>query len=62
MSVDQLPYLDEHTTLVEAAADHVWAVPLDHLERSFPRPGAARYARGRRGKAAAAGRVSGERA
>jgi hypothetical protein len=40
-----LPYLDEHTTVIAAGADDVWRGLGEALDRSFSRPGAARYAR-----------------
>jgi hypothetical protein len=42
--IEPLPYLDEHTTLVEAGADDVWR-GLDHtLDHSFSRRGSAGFA------------------
>lgn len=40
-----LPYIDEHTRVIEAGVEEVWRGLLHTLERSFSRPGAARYAR-----------------
>ena len=40
-----LPYIDEHTRVIEADAGEVWRGLVHTLERSFSRPGAARYAR-----------------
>ncbi|MEW1614093.1 MULTISPECIES: hypothetical protein [unclassified Streptomyces] len=45
MQVDSLPYLDEHATVITAAADGVWRVLCAELERSFSRAPAAAYAR-----------------
>lgn len=45
MQADQLPHLDEHTTLVGASADDVWRGLCAELERSFSRAPAAAYAR-----------------
>jgi hypothetical protein len=45
MQVTELPYLDEHTTVIAASADDVWAGLLETLDRAFSRPGAAGYAR-----------------
>jgi hypothetical protein len=45
MELAVLPYVDEHTTVVAAEADAVWRGTLEVLDRSFGRPGAARYAR-----------------
>ena len=39
------PRVDEHETAVAAAADDVWPVLLDTLDRAFTRAGAASYAR-----------------
>jgi hypothetical protein len=40
-----LPYVDEHTTVIAASAEDVWAALLETLERAFSRPPAASYAR-----------------
>ncbi|MFJ4969203.1 hypothetical protein [Streptomyces sp. NPDC088755] len=45
MQVDSLPYLDEHATVITAAADGVWRGLCAELERSFSRAPAAAYAR-----------------
>jgi hypothetical protein len=45
MQVTELPYLDEHTTVIAATVDQVWAGLLETLDRAFSRSGAARYAR-----------------
>ncbi|MFC8667249.1 MULTISPECIES: SRPBCC family protein [Streptomyces] len=45
MQIPTLPYRDEHTTVVAAAADDVWRGLGDTLDRSFSRPGANGYAR-----------------
>ncbi|MCX5560329.1 hypothetical protein [Streptomyces sp. NBC_00038] len=45
MEIASLPYVDEHDTVVAAEADDVWRGLGETLERSFSRPGAARYAR-----------------
>jgi hypothetical protein len=43
--IDQLPFLDEHATLIAAGVDGVWTVLVSTLDRAFSRAGAARYAR-----------------
>jgi hypothetical protein len=45
MQIASLPYLDEHVTNVAAAPDDVWRGLGEALDRSFSRPGMARYAR-----------------
>ncbi|GAA3840001.1 hypothetical protein ACFS5L_18080 [Streptomyces phyllanthi] len=45
MRIASLPYVDEHTTLVAAGPEDVWRGLTETLDRSFSRPGAARYAR-----------------
>ena len=44
-SLAALPYIDEHTTVVEASAGAVWRALGEVLDRSFSGRGAARYAR-----------------
>ncbi|WP_200309121.1 SRPBCC family protein [Streptomyces adelaidensis] len=39
-----LPFVDEHTILVEAPPDEVWRALSEALDRAFSRPAAARYA------------------
>jgi hypothetical protein len=41
----QLPYLDEHATVIAAGVDDVWAALIETLEGTFSRPRAARFAR-----------------
>ncbi|WP_128382380.1 hypothetical protein [Streptomyces cavernae] len=45
MGIAALPYVDEHATVIAAGADDVWRALGETLDRSFSRPGAARYAR-----------------
>ncbi|HEX6425599.1 MAG TPA: hypothetical protein VFZ79_19075 [Acidimicrobiales bacterium] len=45
MPTTELPYLDEHATVVAADAGHIWAALLDALDRSFSGTGTAGYAR-----------------
>lgn len=45
MGTDALPYVDEHTIVVDARPDDVWRGLVSTLDRSFSRPGAAGYAR-----------------
>jgi hypothetical protein len=45
MKIASLPYVDEHTTVVEAEADAVWQALTRALERFLDRPKAAGYAR-----------------
>ncbi|MDX3641851.1 hypothetical protein [Streptomyces sp. MB09-02B] len=40
-----LPYVDEHTILVEADADEVWWALAEALDWAFSRPAAVRYAK-----------------
>lgn len=42
---DQLPFIDEHSTVIASGVDDVWPALLETLERTFSRAGAARYAR-----------------
>jgi hypothetical protein len=53
-----LPYVDEHSTVITARADDVWAALLETLDRAFARPGASIYARA---VGCADGRASGPR-
>jgi hypothetical protein len=41
----ELPYLDEHATVIEAGVDDVWAALLETLDRAFSGAAAAAYAR-----------------
>ncbi|OHV35375.1 hypothetical protein BCD49_04850 [Pseudofrankia sp. EUN1h] len=41
----QLPFIDEHTTVVDATPEDVWLALTDRLDRSFRGAGAQRYAR-----------------
>ncbi len=43
--IASLPYIDEHTTIIAAETDVVWRGLCETVERSFSRPGMARYAR-----------------
>jgi hypothetical protein len=45
MDTDALPYVDEHTIVVDARPDDAWRGLLRTLDRSFALPGAAGYAR-----------------
>lgn len=45
MSEEPLPWLDEHTTVVEAGAEALWEAAAEVFGRSFSRGHAARYAR-----------------
>jgi hypothetical protein len=45
MQIASLPYLDEHETVIAAGVGDVWRSLGETLDRSFSRPGAARYAR-----------------
>jgi hypothetical protein len=45
MQMAQLPYLDEHTTVISGGVDDVWPTLLGALDRAFSRPGATSYAR-----------------
>lgn len=45
MPRNALPYVDDHTTVVEAAPDVLWRALCEVLDRSGARPGAAGYAR-----------------
>jgi hypothetical protein len=42
---EELPYVDEHSALIAAGVEDVWAALIDMLERAFSRAGAASYAR-----------------
>ena len=44
MHVDELPHVDEHSVVLEAGTDHVWAALME-LDNMFSRPGAAAYVR-----------------
>lgn len=43
--ISALPYIDEHSTVIAADADAAWGSLCEAVDRSFSRPGAARYAR-----------------
>ncbi|MFE7931685.1 hypothetical protein ACFU6S_23755 [Streptomyces sp. NPDC057456] len=45
VEITALPRVDEHTTIVTAEAADVWRGLGETLDRSFTRPGSARYAR-----------------
>jgi hypothetical protein len=45
MHVDELPYVDEHATLVAAGLDDVWTALVETVDGGFPHWGAAGYAR-----------------
>ena len=45
MQISQLPYVDEHATVIAAAVDDVWPVLIETLDRSFSRAGMASYTR-----------------
>ena len=45
MQISQLPYVDEHVTVVAAGVDDVWRALSDTLDRASSRPGAAAYCR-----------------
>ncbi|MEU2021893.1 SRPBCC family protein [Streptomyces sp. NPDC016469] len=45
MPLALLPYIDEHETVIEAAADDVWRGLSETLDRSFAGPGATACAR-----------------
>ncbi|MFD7680227.1 hypothetical protein [Streptomyces sp. NPDC060187] len=45
MPRNALPYVDDHTTVVEAAPDVLWRALCEVLDRSGARPGATGYAR-----------------
>lgn len=45
MQIAQLPYLDEHATVIAAGVDDVWSALLHSLHRASSRAGARRYAR-----------------
>ena len=40
-----LPFVDEHTILIEADAEEVWWALAEALDRAFSRPAAVRYAK-----------------
>ncbi|WP_397428922.1 SRPBCC family protein [Pseudofrankia sp. BMG5.37] len=43
--ISELPFVDEHATVVDAAAEDVWLALAERLDRSFGGAGAQRYAR-----------------
>ncbi|GAA1367263.1 hypothetical protein [Streptomyces beijiangensis] len=45
MATDSLPYVDEHTIVIAAGADHVWRGLGETLDGTFSGPGASRYTR-----------------
>jgi hypothetical protein len=45
MAIDELPFIDEHATVIAAGVDDVWPVLLDTLDRDFSRAGASGFAR-----------------
>jgi hypothetical protein len=45
MQISQLPYLDEHATVIAADVDDVWLVLVETLDRGFSRVGMVSYAR-----------------
>jgi len=45
VEVDALPRVDEHATVVAAGVDEVWRALTETLDRTYSRPGPARYAR-----------------
>ena len=45
MQTSQLPYLDEHATVIAAGVDDVWLVLSETLDRTFSRTHATGYAR-----------------
>ncbi|MGW1671567.1 hypothetical protein [Streptomyces sp. NPDC002324] len=42
---DHLPFVDEHTILIEAAAEEVWWALAEALDWAFSRPEVVRYAK-----------------
>jgi hypothetical protein len=45
MQTAELPYVDEHATLIAAGVDDVWLSLLEALDEAFSRAGTAGYAR-----------------
>jgi hypothetical protein len=45
VDIAALPYIDEHTTVIEASPGTVWSGLGDVLDRTFSGPGMARYSR-----------------
>jgi hypothetical protein len=43
--IPELPYIDEHATVIAASADSVWSVLTDMLDQALSRGGVASYSR-----------------